>query len=151
MSMIIDNVIPKSPKSLGDYRFAWVISFAIAVVSAPIIVIYKESAPWAISVPIAIGATIIIAYEYNAAFRLQFKEPNLQKPEGQMEARQAWPQEAQEELRKVLQLLEREAALPHADPASRKALLENLLKVAGAQSQTHPQPLPTKIPPHPAH
>lgn len=69
--MTFEQAIPKTPKNLGDYRFAWAVSFMLAIVSAPLIVLFKQSAPWLITVPLVLGTGIIVIYEFKAAFGSQ--------------------------------------------------------------------------------
>ena len=56
------------PSHPGDYRFAWAVSFLIALASAPFVVLFKDRLPWLVVVPIAIGMAIIVTAEFVAAF-----------------------------------------------------------------------------------
>lgn len=62
-------LFPSLPKHIGDYRFAWVFSFLLAFVSAPIVVYFRQSAPWLIAVPLGLGALVILSYEWVASQR----------------------------------------------------------------------------------
>lgn len=69
--MKFERAFPKAPKDVGDYRFAWAVSFALAIVSAPAIILYKQSAPWLIAVPLSLGTIFIVIYEFRTAFSSQ--------------------------------------------------------------------------------
>src|SRR6266568_8163578 len=56
------------PKDLGDYRAAWIFSFLVAITAAPFVVAFKQTAPWIIAIPIALGAAVILIYEFCAVF-----------------------------------------------------------------------------------
>src|ERR1051325_297998 len=47
----------------GDYRLVWAISVCIALLSAPVVVALKDKYPWAVAVPISVGAIIIFVLE----------------------------------------------------------------------------------------
>ena len=64
------SLLRLAPKSAGDYRLAWIFSIAVAVIAAPFVVLFKESTPWLIGVPLCIGIAIILIYEYWAVFEL---------------------------------------------------------------------------------
>src|ERR1043166_701833 len=66
--MKADTVIASAPGQATTYRFSWIFSFSLAIVAAPFVVFYKQSAPWLIVVPIALGAAVILAYEFWIAF-----------------------------------------------------------------------------------
>jgi hypothetical protein len=68
--MRIDQVINSVPANAGDYRFAWIFSFLLAIVAAPFIVAFKHTAPWLIAVPLGVGTVVIFLYELRAAFHL---------------------------------------------------------------------------------
>src|SRR5258706_10438707 len=72
--MKIDTIFPALPKHSGDYQFAWIVSFLIAIAFAPFIVFFRQSAPWLISVPIALGAVVIVAYEWIASLHVESSE-----------------------------------------------------------------------------
>jgi hypothetical protein len=64
------NLLRSSPKSAGDYRFVWAFSIVVAVISAPFVVLFKESIPWLIAVPLCGGVLVILIYEYRAIFEI---------------------------------------------------------------------------------
>ena len=66
--MKFEQIIPGTPRNAGDYRFVWIFAFALAFVAAPIVVYFKDAAPWAIAVPIVLGTIVIVIYESKAAF-----------------------------------------------------------------------------------
>src|SRR5947207_519758 len=68
--MRISQLITCLPAHSGDYRFAWIISFLIAIIAAPFILVFKETVPWLIAIPIVIGAGIIFIYEFRASSHL---------------------------------------------------------------------------------
>ena len=68
--MNISGLNSAFPKSAGDYRFAWLFSFLLAIALAPFIVYFKQSAPWLIAVPLALGAAVILAHEWVASSRV---------------------------------------------------------------------------------
>lgn len=68
--MNIGGLYSELPKSVGDYRFAWVFSFLLATAFAPFIIIFKQSAPWLIVVPLAVGAVVIFAHEWMAVSKI---------------------------------------------------------------------------------
>jgi hypothetical protein len=71
--MKLERLLSKSPAYAGDYRFAWIFSFALATAVAPFVVIFKDSAPWLITVFLALGAIVIFVYEAVASYSV---EPN---------------------------------------------------------------------------
>ncbi len=72
--MKFDPSFPAFPKGPGDYRFAWVFSFILAIAFAPFVVVFKERAPWLIAVPLGIGAAGILLFEWVAAQKSETKQ-----------------------------------------------------------------------------
>jgi hypothetical protein len=62
--MRTEQLISIMPRQSGDYRFGWMFSFLVAIVFAPLIVIFQHSAPWLITVPIIFGAAVILISEW---------------------------------------------------------------------------------------
>jgi hypothetical protein len=53
--------------SEGDYRSAWVFSLLIGLFSAPVLIYFRESAPWLIAVPLCVGAALLTIREFHDA------------------------------------------------------------------------------------
>jgi hypothetical protein len=64
--MTAEQLIQKTPRHSGDYRFGWIFSFVVAIVFAPFVVIFQHSVPWLIAVPIILGAAVIFFLEWKA-------------------------------------------------------------------------------------
>jgi hypothetical protein len=71
--MKFERLLPKLPVHAGDYRFAWIFSFALATAAAPLVVIFKDSAPWLMAIFLALGAIVVFVYEAIASYSV---EPN---------------------------------------------------------------------------
>jgi hypothetical protein len=68
--MRTEQLISIMPRQSGDYRFGWIFSFLLAIISAPFIVVFQHSAPWLISVPIVFGAAVILVSEWKFSAEL---------------------------------------------------------------------------------
>ncbi len=62
------------PRQAGDYRFGWVFSFLVAIVSAPFIVAFQHSLPWLIAVPIVLGVALIAVSEWKVCAAMPSQE-----------------------------------------------------------------------------
>lgn len=54
----------------------WLIAAIVATIATPFVVLWKDSAPWLISVPISIGVIIVFTLE----FRRQFQTRRIEEP-----------------------------------------------------------------------
>jgi hypothetical protein len=68
--MRTEQLISIMPRQSGDYRFGWMFSFLVAIVFAPLIVIFQHSAPWLIAVPIVFGSAVILISEWRISAEL---------------------------------------------------------------------------------
>src|SRR5437016_541701 len=59
----VHQYLSAAAENPGDYRFAWGISFLLALIFSPLIVLLKHQAPGLILIPLLIGAAIIVAFE----------------------------------------------------------------------------------------
>jgi hypothetical protein len=56
----LKDIFPSAP---SDYRYAWISSFLLALVFAPFIFAFKNSATWLITLPLCIGGLVISLVE----------------------------------------------------------------------------------------
>jgi hypothetical protein len=76
------NLLGVPLSSPADYRFAWLVAFAIALASAPFVVAFKHSAPWLIAVTIVLGFCIILFAEVRTALGSSAEEWLTTMPSG---------------------------------------------------------------------
>jgi hypothetical protein len=84
MTLILQLIKP--PKAAGDYRAVWVGAFLIAILFAPYVVLFRETAPWLIAIPIVLGCLAVIAYEMrNSGFWQREESEHLETMEAEHE------------------------------------------------------------------
>jgi len=64
------------PRESGDYKVVWVIASFVALLFTPFVVIFRDTAPWFIAVPLALGGLLIVLYEAHNAGLLSRRQPS---------------------------------------------------------------------------
>jgi hypothetical protein len=64
--MTVTRLADSTLEKCGTFGRVWLVGAVVATVSTPLVVLWKASAPWLITVPISIGVVIVFILEFRA-------------------------------------------------------------------------------------